>query len=267
MLRSASVVFWLAGLLAAAPLTAPVPTPASAPTTAPHAARKTVAVLYFDNRTGRSDYDALGKGIASMMISDLSSVSQIQLVERDRLQDLVKEMEQQHTSYFDTTTAQKVGKLAGAEYVIVGSFAAVRPQMRIDTRVVRVQTGEIVKSAQVTGKEDDFFDLEQKLASRLVDGLGIALSPEEQRQLHEQEKANRVDHLATLVDFSNALTLYDRADYLGAAERMVPVMQAAPNAMFIRTAYDEMKRRSTEAAKNRVKDRVRSGLGGLFRRP
>ncbi len=263
MLRSALVAFWLAGLLAAAPLTAPVPATAAAP----HAARKTVAVLYFDNRTGRSDYDALGKGIASMMISDLSSVSQIQLVERDRLQDLVKEMDQQHTTYFDTTTAQKVGKLAGAEYVVVGSFATLRPQMRIDTRVVRVQTGEIVKSAQVTGKEDDFFELEQKLASRLVDGLGIALSPEEQRRLRDQQQANRVDHLATLVDFSNALTLYDRADYLSAAERMVPVVQAAPNAMFIRTAYDEMKRRGADAAKNRVKDRVRSGLGGLLRRP
>mgnify|MGYP003297987318 CR=1 FL=1 len=33
--------------------------------------RKTVAVLYFDNNTGRSDYDPLGKGIAAMMISDL----------------------------------------------------------------------------------------------------------------------------------------------------------------------------------------------------
>ena len=35
------------------------------------AAPKTVAVLYFDNYTGKPDYDQLGKGISSMMISDL----------------------------------------------------------------------------------------------------------------------------------------------------------------------------------------------------
>ncbi len=51
--------------------------------------------------------------------------------------------------------------------------------MRIDTRVVRVATGEVVKSAQVTGDQDKFFDLEKTLASRLIDGLGIVIAPEE----------------------------------------------------------------------------------------
>src|SRR5438067_5298817 len=113
------------------------------------APKKTVAILYFDNYTGTSYYDPLGKGIASMMISDLSVVQEIQLVERDRMQDLVKEIDLQHTKYFDSTTSVKVGRMVGAEYVVVGAFASANPQMRIDTRVVRVATGEIVKTAQV----------------------------------------------------------------------------------------------------------------------
>ena len=80
---------------------------------------------------------------------------------------------------FDSTTAVKAGKMVGAEYVVVGAFAAVDPQMRIDTRIVRVATGEIVKTAQVTGSQDKFFDLEKSLADRLIDGLGITLDPEE----------------------------------------------------------------------------------------
>src|ERR1044071_5880735 len=183
MLRPATVVLWFALTAAVAPAGR---TPASAP-------KKSVAVLYFDNYTGKPDYDPLGKGIASMMISDLSSVPEIQLVERDRMQDLIKEIDAQHTKYFDSTTAVKVGKMVGAEYIVVGAFAALDPKMRIDTRVVRVETGQIVKTAQVSGDEDKFFDLEQKLANKLIDGLGIALSPEEQQKLASQQRANRVD--------------------------------------------------------------------------
>ncbi|MEP6492256.1 MAG: CsgG/HfaB family protein [bacterium] len=255
MLRRASVLFCFLCLTAAAPLPE-------------HAApKKMVAILYFDNYTGTADYDPLGKGIASMMISDLSAVKEIQLLERDRMQDLVKEIDAQHTKYFDSTTAVKVGKIVGAEYIVVGAFAALQPKMRIDTRVVRVQTGEIVKTAQVTGDQDKFFDLEQALADKLIDGLGVALSPDEHQQLAAQERANRVDQLSTMAGFSNALALYDRGDYTGAAQKMAPVVQASPNSMFLRVAFSEMKNRAAASAADKAKDKVKAGIGGLIKRP
>jgi TolB-like protein len=269
MMRSASIALCLA--VVTATMSLPERPGGSAP-------RKNVAVLYFDNYTGKPDYDPLGKGIASLMISDLSAVQEIQLVERDRLQDLIKEIDAQHTKYFDSTTAVKVGHMVGAEYVVVGSFTTVQPQMRIDTRVLRVETGEIVKTAQVTGDEDKFFDLEQKLADRLVDGLGIALSPEGRQALASQERANRVDRVSTLNDFSHALALYDVRDFLGAAKKMAIAVQGAPNAMFMREAYAEARRRATLTANDKVdekkkeatdkaKDKVKSGVGGLIKRP
>jgi TolB-like protein len=231
------------------------------------APKKTVAILYFDNHTGSADYDPLGKGISSMMISDLSAVPEIQLVERERMQDLVKEIDAQHTQYFDSTTSVKVGKMVGAEYVVVGSFATVKPQMRIDTRVVRVETGEIVKSAQVTGDEDKFFDLEQTLADKLIDGLGVALSPQEKQTLAAQQKANQVQAVSTLASFSQALDLYDRGEYVDALAKMAPVTQQAPNSMLVRVTYAEMKRRAATSAKDKAKEKLKSGLGGLFKRP
>jgi TolB-like protein len=240
-------------------------TPASAPAAA--AAKKTVAILYFDNYTGSSEYDPLGRGISSMMISDLSVVKEIQLVERDRMQDLIKEIDLQQTKYFDSTTSVKAGKMIGAEYVVIGAFATVQPQMRIDTRVVRVETGEVVKTAQVTGDQDKFFDLEQELANKLIDGLGIALSPEEQQRLIAQQKANRVDGLKTMAAFSRALALYDRKDYEGAVKAMGPAVAGAPNSMFMRLAFSEMKRKATNTAADKAKDAVKSGIKGLIRRP
>jgi TolB-like protein len=236
----------------------------TAPSSAP---KKTVAILYFDNNTGKADYDPLGRGIASMMISDLSVVKEIQLVERERMQDLLKEIENQQTKYFDSTTSVKVGKMMGAEFVVVGSFATAQPQIRIDTRVVRVETGEIMKTAQVVGHEDKFFDLEQKLADRLIDGLGIALSPEEQEKLKAQQEANRIEALATMREFSRALQLYDKKDYEAALKPMAAAAQGAPNSMLVRVAYADMKRRASAALADKAKDKIKSGIGGLIKRP
>jgi TolB-like protein len=228
--------------------------------------RKTVAVLSFDNHTGQADYDALGKGMASMMISDLSAVQEIQLLERERLQDLVQEIDRQGTRHFDSTTAVKVGQMAGAEYVVVGAIAAIRPQMRIDTRVVRVETGEIVKAAQVTGHEDKLFELQQRLAGRLIDGLGLALSPEEQQRLLAKQDSNRIDNLSTMMNFSQALALYDRADYVGASQKMALVLQASPNSMLVRMTADKAKDRAAKSVTEQAKEKVNQGLGRLLRR-
>jgi TolB-like protein len=256
MLRRASILGCSILLTAAAgPLNVPVPAP------------KNVAVLYFDNYTGKSDYDPLGKGIASMMISDLSPVKEIRLLERDRMQDLLKEIDLQHTKYFDSTTSVKVGKMVGAEYVVVGAFAAVEPQMRIDTRVVRVSTGEIVKTAQVTGDQNKFFDLEQALANKLIDGLGIVLDPEEAQKVAEKQQADRIDALSTMTNFSQALAAYDRQDYSGAMDKMAPALRASPNSMLLKVAFDEMKHRTTQSAADKAKDKLKSGIGGLIKRP
>jgi len=121
--------------------------------------RKTVAVLSFTNGSGDAQYDPLGKGIAAMMITDLSNVGSIQLVERERLNDLTSEMQLQHSGLVDPATAARVGKLVGAQYVVTGAITALDPRMRLDTRVIRVGSGEIVKTAQVTGDQKKFFEL------------------------------------------------------------------------------------------------------------
>lgn len=227
---------------------------------------KTVAVLYFDNNTGRSDYDALGRGISAMLITDLSAVREIRLVERERLQQVVDEQKLQRTPMFDPATAVRAGRLLGAEYLLVGAFASVDPEMRIDTRVVKVETGEIVRTAKVQGKEDKFFDLQKRLARELIDGLPIAVSPEAMARLEQQQERNRIQNQRTLVDLSQGLSSLDARDYATAVEKLGSAVMRSPDALVVRLAYDEAKRRSTASLKDKAKDKARSGLRGLLNR-
>jgi TolB-like protein len=226
------------------------------------AARRTVAVLAFDNNTGDAEYDHLGRGMAAMMTTDLAAVDDIQMLERERLADVTREIDAQHSSYFDSTTAVKVGRLAGAQFIVTGSLAAVKPQMRIDTRVIRVETGAIVRTAKVTGKEDDFFEMQQKLARQLVKDLDVALTPEGEAKLEARQQSNRVDDVDAVVGMSNAIALSDAGDYAGALTKMAPVVAKYPNSVVVKVTYDEMKRRASNSTKQKAKNK----LNGLIRK-
>ncbi len=223
---------------------------------APQQDRKTVAVLSFTNGSGDTSYDPLGKGIAAMMITDLSSVPSVQLVERERLSDITSEMQLQQTKLVDPATAVSVGKLVGAQYVVTGAITAIDPRVRLDTRVVRVQTGQIVKTAEVTGEQNQFFDLQQKLSRALIKGLDVALSPEDSTRLAQQQQQERIDNLNTQLHFSEALDLFDRKLYVEAAEKMAGVVREAPQSTLLQASYKVMADRAKEDAKHKVGSKV-----------
>lgn len=265
----------LHSLLALVAITAAETTHVRRPASGPAAARvatvepKTLAVLYFDNRTGSTDYDALGKGIAAMMITDLAAVDELQVVEREHLQEVLKEQDQQRTSYFDPASAVRAGKLLGAQYILAGQITAVKPSIRIDTRVVDVESSRIVKTAQVTGDEEKFFELQRKLAKNLVSGLAIAMSPEGEQKLEEQQQNNRISRLGTIVALSQAISLFDRGEYGDAVFKMAPVVRAEPKSLIVQLTYEEMKRRAEAKAKQQARDKtkqkVRQGIRGILK--
>ena len=50
---------------------------------------KTVAVSYFDNTSNLEKFNPLSKGLADMLITDLSNIKSINIVEREKLESLI----------------------------------------------------------------------------------------------------------------------------------------------------------------------------------
>jgi TolB-like protein len=137
---------------------------------------KIVAISYFDNTSGLEKYNPLSKGLADMLITDLSNVKSIQIVEREKLESLLKEIDLGEGKFIDPNTAQKLGRGLGAEYILTGAFLSIDPMMRIDARIMEVATGKIIGAEEVTGQSNNFFDLEKKLAELLIKHLNIKAS-------------------------------------------------------------------------------------------
>ena len=147
--------------------------------------RPTVAVLYFDYTGKDEELGTLRKGLAQMLISDLAGLDAIRLVERDRLEAVLAELElarQGRTlGKIDPATAAKVGKLLGARFLVLGGYFALKDTLRVDARVVDVETGRVIKSTGASGKLDDFLTVEQTVATALGEILAkqlkVAVAP------------------------------------------------------------------------------------------
>ncbi|HSR96510.1 MAG TPA: CsgG/HfaB family protein [Kofleriaceae bacterium] len=220
---------WVPVLTMAAVL-APVATAAAAPPA-------TVTVLYFDNDTGDASLAYLGKGLADMMITDLAAVSAIQVVEREKLEALLKELKLQRTRYFDPKTAQQIGKGVGARFAVAGSFTQLAPEMRIDVRVIEIANGKVVKTSRVVGKKDQFFELQTKLVAQLVDGLSAVLGGADLGKAKETAAGHRVEDVDTALAYAQALDATDRGDLQAASKQMQQVMQRAPAFPLARARY------------------------------
>jgi TolB-like protein len=199
-----------------------------------------VMILYFDNDTGDPAFDPLGKGLADMMVTDLAALPGVQIVEREKLEALLGELHLQRTKYFDPTTAQKIGNGIGAEFAVTGSLVSAAPDLRIDVRVIRIRTGEVVKADKVVGKKDAFFALEQQLVDRLASGLTSALDAAGGRKPASMKLEGGVDNVATAIEYGKALDLRDHGDLAAAAQHMESAMKVAPGWKLARSRYLEI---------------------------
>jgi TolB-like protein len=224
--------------------------------------KSVVAVLRYDNNTGDEKYDHLGRALSSMMISDLSVLDQIRLVERERLEELLDELDLQQSAYVDPESAQSVGMIIGAQYVVFGAFVSADPEMRLDTRIARAETSEIVTTAEVTGQQESLFDLQQRLADELVEGFGLVLTEEERARLRAQQEANRIDDMETMLLYARVLCLLDNEAYPEALESAQDLERRA----LVGATLGLVRNRAEDEARNRVADEARSRLGGLLGR-
>ena len=115
------------------------PTDAPAPPKTP--ALPTVAIL--DYETGTTDNTDFGKQIADLLTVRLSVEDGFELVERAKLDRILQEQKLKLTGLADQEKAVEVGKLLGAQLMIIGKTFTMDKHLIFVTKVVGVETGRV----------------------------------------------------------------------------------------------------------------------------
>ncbi len=193
--------------------------------------RPGVAVLPFENGGSygkdKEDFEALRKGIAGMLMSELSQSPAIRLVDREQIRKLLDEQGLAAANSVDAQTAAKLGKLVGARYMIAGTFIDLYGDFRIDARIIDVETSEIIKVVKSDPKLTDrkqMFRIIQSVGERVIEGAKLPPLPAAQAQA---AKARNVPTDA-LALYSRALLYQDKGEKQRAIEFYDQAIKAFP---------------------------------------
>ncbi|HEY3356608.1 MAG TPA: CsgG/HfaB family protein [Polyangia bacterium] len=216
------------------------------PRPAAAADRPALSVLYFENRTGQADYDVLRKGLADMIVTDLAAWDGVTVLERERLEAVLAELKLQQTKFIDATRRQQIGKLLGAQYVLIGTLNLAAQTLAIDAQLVEVKTGAVRVAARARGAPDRVFELEQELVNKITAGIDARLKNPGQR------RAAKVQDIQTLLAYSKAVDLADRGRLDEAHRAMMQVVSRNPMLLMARDARERILKQLDASGKRRT---------------
>ncbi len=187
---------------------------------------KTLAVIDFTN-SSIDDYervDPLRQGFASMMINYLNGATNLKVVERERLQWLIEEQNlQQDAARVDQETAVRMGKVLGAQTVLMGSYIVNGRRLYVGARLVKVETGEVLLSEQVEVRSSEFFDAIKQLSVQVAQAINVNLS---ESQAGARTETRSLD---AIISYSEGLALLEKNAYREAYEKFLEALSYDEN--------------------------------------
>ncbi len=97
----------------------------------------------------------LGELLSNQIISFIQETGEYLVIEREQLLLALEELNLGTTSMVDETTRLKLGKISGAQLMVFGGYQVIGNTMRLDLRLVEVETGRVKKAAQETTSASD----------------------------------------------------------------------------------------------------------------
>jgi TolB-like protein len=184
------------------------------PASLPAAPDSVVAVLPLEV-LGRTDFQALGRGLSAQIIADLLLLDRFRLVERSSLQAILDELSLAESPLMDSTTTPSFGRVVQAGR-LVGGLVEIDPGEAVALRATVVgSSGEVVQTDLQEGPVSDLLRMQKRLVLDLARRLGHMMSQAE----HDLILQNGTSNVEAFVAYSRGLELVDRGDYAAAAAR------------------------------------------------
>jgi tetratricopeptide (TPR) repeat protein/tRNA A-37 threonylcarbamoyl transferase component Bud32 len=189
-----SVVIYFANARRETNIANPVPGPATSAT----AIRKSVAILGFQNMSGRPELALLSDELTDGLWSQLD-VEQIRFIPPGRVDDMrrdlgIKEVKQDPGK----EQLQRIARYLGADVIVTGSYR-VSPgkqgekggeNIEWNVHMLRAADNESIGSIPDKGSTSDVNELAARVGKRIRNGLGISLSFQEEARLYRSFSTN-----------------------------------------------------------------------------
>jgi serine/threonine protein kinase/Tfp pilus assembly protein PilF len=144
------------------------------------AAKKSVAVLYFENQSGAKEDEYLRDGITEDVITELSKIRGLNTFSRPTV-----------LAFRDKpVTPAQIGQQLGAAYVLTGTLRRAGARLRISAQLVDTHTDFPLWSERFDREMKDVFEVQDEMARKIAEALRVTLSPQELEALADKPTEN-----------------------------------------------------------------------------
>jgi len=153
--------------------------------TKPIPARRSIAVLGFQNTSGEPGDAWLSTALSQMLSTELAAGESLRLVSGEDIASLRASSPWSPADTLGRSTTSRIGTGLNSDWLVLGSYAvageAGNRKLRLDARLQDAGTGEILATFAETGSERDPFAIVSSLGEKMRDRLGVPPVPQGDR--------------------------------------------------------------------------------------
>jgi tetratricopeptide (TPR) repeat protein len=139
--------------------------------------RKSVAVLGFQNLSGRAEDAWLAGALSEMLSTELSGGEKLRLVSGEDVSNLRVSAPWPSADSLDRGTSARIGDALNSDVLVLGSYMMIgtadQGQLRLDVRMQDAKMGEILTETAEVGSMQDLFRLVSRIGAQLRSRLGV----------------------------------------------------------------------------------------------
>ena len=120
--------------------------------------RFTIAIIELENVGKRARDNELGKIVSEMLTTNIVQLGNFNIVEREQLSKVLKELKLNQIGLVDTNSAKMVGKMLAADSILCGSVSEVGQFFDINVRLIDVEKATVISAAVIEIKQGDFLN-------------------------------------------------------------------------------------------------------------
>jgi TolB-like protein len=113
-----------------------------------------IGIIEFQSLNEEAKKDILGKVFSEVLTTSFVNADAFKIIEREQMEKVVKELQLTQSGMIDPSSAKQIGKMVGADAILTGSVIKFGNDMRVDARIIEVESGIILTAEKAMGKSD-----------------------------------------------------------------------------------------------------------------
>jgi serine/threonine-protein kinase len=195
--------------------------------------RPALAILGFDNLSGRADTAWVSTALSEALATELAAGEELRIVPGETVARTKVDLGLSNVESITPDTLDRVHSNLGSDFVILGSYLdsgkADAGQIRLDLRVENAVTKDTIATVTEMGSEAQLFDLITHAGSRLRERLGLSQPSTLEAQAIQASVASNP---AAMQLYSESLIKLRNFDALGARDLLVRAVASDPSYPF-----------------------------------